>query len=130
MTRNQSDGRMSMSIRRAAVGLAASAVVVLGAFPQPAGATHAGAIADCGSAGTLTVKAQDTGAGVEFPDPGKLVLFEEGGVLTVLEFYVEEQLLWSAAPTGRANNNIDEVTCSFRNADPGELFTVVGVLTA
>src|SRR5215213_584720 len=121
---------MVMSMRRAVLGVAVSVLVILGAFPLPAGATHAGAIADCGSAGTFTVKAQDTGAGVQFPDPGKLVLFEEGGVVTVLEFYVEGQLVWSAARTGRANNNVTEVTCSCRNADPGELFTVVGVLTA
>jgi len=121
---------MVMSMRRAVLGVAVSVLVILGAFPLPAGASHAGATADCGSAGTFTVKAQDTGAGVQFPDPGKLVLFEEGGVVTVLEFYVEGQLVWSAARTGRANNNVTEVTCSFRNADPGELFTVVGVLTA
>ena len=119
-----------MAMRRVVLGLAASALVILCAFPLPAGATHAGATADCGSAGTFTVKAQDTGAGVQFPDPGKLVLFEEGGALTVLEFYVDGQLVWSAAQTGRANNNVTVVTCSFRNADPGELFTVVGVLTA
>src|SRR5215207_3931745 len=118
-----------MSMRRVVVGLTAGALVILGACPQPAGATHDGATADCGSAGTFTVKAQDTGAGVQFPDPGKLVLFEGGGALTVLEFYVEGQLVWSAAQTGRASNNVTEVTCSFRNADPGELFTVVGVLT-
>ena len=116
-------------MRRVVVGLVA-ALVILGAFPQLAAATHAGAIADCGGAGTFTVKAQDTGAGVEFPDPGKVVLFEEGGALTVLEFYVEGQLVWSAAQTGRAKNNVTEVTCTFRNADPGELFTVLGVLTA
>jgi hypothetical protein len=119
-----------MSKRRAAVGLAASALVVLGTFSQPAGATHAGAIADCGSVGTFTVKAQDNGAGSQSPDPGKVVVFEEGGALTVLEFYVDGQLIWSAAKTGRAHNNVVETTCSFRNADPGELFTVVGVLTA
>lgn len=119
-----------MSMRRAIVGVAASAVVVLGALAQSASATHAGAIADCGSAGTFTVKAQDTGAGVQFPDPGKVVIFEEGGALTVQQFYIEGQLVWSAADTGRAENNVTEVTCSFRNADPGELFTVVGVLTA
>jgi hypothetical protein len=119
-----------MSMRRAVLVLAASDLVILGAFPLPAGATHAGATADCGSAGTFTVKAQDTGAGIQVPDPGKLVLFEEGGVVTVLEFYVEGQLVWSAAQTGRVKNNVTEVTCSFRNADPGELFTVVGVFTA
>jgi hypothetical protein len=50
--------------------------------------------------------------------------------LTVFDFYVNGQLLFSVAQTGRANNNVEEVTCSFRNADPGELFTVTGVLTA
>ena len=119
-----------MSMQKAAVGLGASSLVMLGAFAQSASATHAGAVADCGSAGTLTVKAQDTGAGVQFPDPGKVVIFEEGGALTVQQFYIEGQLVWSAADTGRAVNNVTEVTCSFRNADPGELFTVVGVLTA
>jgi hypothetical protein len=119
-----------MSIQKAAVGLAASALVMLAAFAQSAGATHAGAIADCGSAGTFTVKAQDNGAGTQSPDPGYVVLFEEGGALSVQQLYVEGQLVWSAADTGRAKNNVTEATCSFRNADPGELFTVVGVLTA
>jgi hypothetical protein len=119
-----------MSLRRGVTVLTVGTLVVLGTFAQPAGATHDGAIADCGSAGTFTVKAQDNGAGVQSPGPGTLVLFEEGGVLTVFEFSVNGQLLWNAAQTGRAKNNVEEVTCSFRNADPGELFTVTGILTA
>jgi hypothetical protein len=63
----------------------------LGTFAQPAGATHAGAIADCVNG---------------------------------------RQLFWSAAQTGCASNNVEEVTCSFTNADPGEVFTATGVLTA
>ena len=119
-----------MSMRKAVVGLAGSALFMLGVFAQSAGATHAGATADCGSAGTFTVKAQDNGAGTQSPDPGKVVVFEEGGALTVQRFYVNGQLIFTAAQNGAANNNVTEVTCSFRNADPGELFTVVGVLTA
>jgi hypothetical protein len=118
-----------MSMRRVITMLTVGTLVVLGTSAQPAAATHGGAIADCGSAGTFTVKAQDNGAGVQSPDPGKLVLFEEGGALTVFDFYVNGQLVFSIAPTGRAKNNVEEVTCSFRNAD-GELFTVTGVLTA
>lgn len=63
----------------------------LGTFAQPAGATHAGAIADCVNG---------------------------------------RQLFWSAAQTGCASNNVEEVTCSFTNADPGEVSTATGVLTA
>jgi hypothetical protein len=119
-----------MSMRRVITMLTIGTLVVLGTSAQPAAATHDGAIADCGSAGTFTVKAQDNGAGVQSPDPGKLVLFEQGGALTVFDFYVNGQLVLSLAQTGRAHNNVEEVTCSFRNADPGELFTVTGVLTA
>jgi hypothetical protein len=119
-----------MSMRRGITALTVGALVVLGTFAQPAGATHAGAIADCGSAGTFTVKAQDNGAGVQSPAPDKVVVFEEGGTLTVLEFSINGQLVWSAAQTGRASNNVEEVTCSFRNADPGELFTATGIFTA
>jgi hypothetical protein len=118
-----------MSMRGGITVLTAGALAVL-AFAQPAGASHAGAIADCGSAGTFTVKAQDNSAGFQSPAPDKVVLFEEGGSLTILEFYVNGQLFFSLAQTGRATNNVDEVTCSFTNADPGETFTAVGVLTA
>jgi hypothetical protein len=119
-----------MSMRRRITVLTVGALVGLGTLAQPAGATHDGAIADCGSAGTFTVKAQDNGAGVQSPGPGTLVLFEEGGALTVFDFSVNGQLVFSIARTGRVMNNVEEVTCSFRNADPGELFTVTGVLTA
>ena len=76
------------------------------------------------------MKAQDNGAGVQSPAPDKVVVFEEGGTLTVLEFSINGQLVWSAAQTGRASNNVEEVTCSFRNADRGELFTATGIFTA
>jgi hypothetical protein len=59
-----------MSMRRGITVLTVGALVVLGTLAQPAGATHAGAIADCGSAGTFTVKAQDNGAGVQVTRPG------------------------------------------------------------
>jgi hypothetical protein len=65
-----------VSMRRGITGLTVGALVVLGTFAQPAGATHDGAIADCGSAGTFTVKAQDNGAGVQSPGPGELVLLK------------------------------------------------------
>jgi hypothetical protein len=103
--------------------------VVLGAFAQPVGASHAGAIADCGSAGTFTVRAQDNSADFQSPAPDKLVLFEEGRALTVLELSVDGQLIFSRAETGRTNNSRQEVTCSF-TLGAGPLFTVTGILSA
>jgi hypothetical protein len=116
-------------MRRRILGLAVGATIVLGAFAQPVGASHAGAIADCGSGGTFTVKAHDNGAGFQSPAPDAVLAFEEGGTLTILDFYVNGQLIFSKAETGRANNNQEEVTCSFTSGD-GVLFTATGILTA
>jgi hypothetical protein len=117
-----------MSMRRGITVLMVGALVVLGTFAQPAGATHAGAIADCGSAGTFTVTAHDNGAGFQSPAPADVLVFEEGGTLAILEFYANGQLLFSNAQTGRANNNLEEVTCSFTTGG-GVLFTAIGILT-
>jgi hypothetical protein len=117
-------------MRRRIIGLAVGALV-LGVFAQPVGASHAGVIADCGSAGTFTVKAHDTGAAdnPQAPAPASVTVFEEGGALSVLEFSVNGQLIFSNAGTGRANNNVEEVTCSYTTGD-GVLITVTGILTA
>jgi hypothetical protein len=117
-----------MSMRRTIMALAVGALVVLGTFAQAAAASHAGAIADCGSAGTFTLKAHDNSAGFQSPGAGDVLVFEEGGTLAILEFYANGQLLFSNAQTGRANNNLEEVTCSFTNLD-GVSFTAVGILT-
>jgi hypothetical protein len=117
-----------MSMRRRIMALAVGALGVLGTFAQPVGASHAGAIADCGSAGTFTVKAHDNGAGFQSPAPADVLVFEEGRTLAILEFYVNGQLSFSNAQTGRANNNLEEVTCSFTSGG-GVLFTAIGILT-
>jgi hypothetical protein len=117
-----------MSMRRPIMALAVGALVVLGTFAQPAGASHAGAIADCGSAGIFTLKAHDNGAGFQSPGPADVLVFEEGGTLTILEFYENGRLLFSNAETGRANNNLEEVTCSFTTGG-GVSFVAIGILT-
>src|SRR5215471_17062066 len=62
----------------------------VGVWVQSASATHGGATIDCGSAGTFTIKAQDTPAqgGIQAPFPHTVILFEEGGLVTVAEFVV------------------------------------------
>jgi hypothetical protein len=53
-------------------GIAASLlfmVMLFAAFAPSAGASHAGAIADCGSAGTFTVKATTNSAGFQIANP-------------------------------------------------------------
>jgi hypothetical protein len=94
----------------------------------PAVASHAGAIADCGSAGTFTVQAAENSAGFQSPFPTSVIVFEEGGVLTVYEVSRDGQLLLTRADTGRAKNNLNEITCSFTTGSDGT-FTVTGILT-
>ena len=105
--------------RLALVGLVTLAWV--GLLAQPAAAFHKGAIADCGDAGTFTVRAQENGAGFEAPPPSGALLFEEGGVLTILKIVRDGAVIFDAAATGRANNAVDEVTCSITLANGVEL---------
>ena len=99
-----------------------SAVMALAVFASPAGASHAGAIANCGTAGTFTVKATTNHADFQSPAPDKLILFEEGGVLTVRRLYVNGQLVLTRGATVP-----HEATCTFTLGD-GPTLTVIGTL--
>jgi hypothetical protein len=115
--------------KRGGITLAIATLVVLGSLAGPAVASHAGAIADCGNAGTFTVKAAENSAGFQSPFPTSVIVFEEGGVLTVHEVSRDGQLLFTRADTGREKNNLTEITCSFTTGSDGT-FTVTGILTA
>jgi hypothetical protein len=104
-------------------------LVALGSVAGPAVASHAGAIATCGSAGTFTVKASENSAGFESPFPTSVILFEEGGVLTVHEISRDGQLLFVRAGNGREQDSLTEITCSFTTGSDGT-FTVSGILNA
>lgn len=99
-----------------------SAVMAFAAFASPAGASHAGATADCGTAGTFTVKATTNSADFQSPAPDKLILFEEGGVLTVRQLYVNGELVLTRGATVP-----HEATCTF-TIGAGATFTVIGTI--
>ena len=111
------------------ITLAIGTLVALGGVAGPALASHAGSIANCGSAGTFTVKAAANSAGFESPFPTSVIVFEEGGVLTVREISRDGQPLLTRADTGRAKDSHTEVTCTFTTDSDGT-FTVTGILTA
>jgi hypothetical protein len=115
-------------IRRRIAIAGSVALLAVGVLAQPVAALHKGATADCGSAGILTLKAQPNGAGFEAPPPGDVLRFEEGGTLSILVLQIDGQVVFDAAAVGRANNNIDEVTCSFELAN-GVPFVVTGIYT-
>lgn len=117
-----------MFIRRAAT-VVACAVASIGLFVGSASASHAGALVTCDNGDTFTLRAVDNSAGFQSPAPGFVLIFEEGGVLTVLQLSVDGNLQWSAAETGRARNAVDEVKCSF-TIGAGAFFEVTGVLNA
>jgi hypothetical protein len=93
--------------------------LTLGVQVHPAGAHHKGAAVDCGSAGTFTLRAQQTsGLGdLQAPGPADVILFEEGGVLAIFRFVEDGHVLFDNAATGAAMNNLDEVTCTFQIGD-------------
>lgn len=126
MTRRSDISDLAGRRRFAAVGLAA--VAILAAAPA-ALASHSGELADCGSAGTYTLRATDTGAGTQAPEPGNALVFEEGGSLAVFEVWRDGQLRFSNAGTGQSNNALAEVTCTFTNG-AGNYFEITGILTA
>jgi hypothetical protein len=98
-------------------------------FTGVAQASHAGAEADCGTAGTFTVKATNIPNGLQVPDPGVVTVFEEGGTLAIFEFSVNNELIFSVADTGRAHSVVAETTCSYTTGN-GTPITVTGILTA
>jgi len=117
-----------MFIRRAATVVACS-VAGIGLFVGSASASHAGALVTCDNGDTFTIRAVDNGAGFQSPGAADVLIFEEGGVLTILRASVDGNLLFSFAETGQASNAVDEVTCSF-TIGAGAFFEVTGVLTA
>jgi hypothetical protein len=103
-------------------------VAVFAAFAPSAAASHAGATVTCeGIADPFTIKAATNAADFQSPAPDKMILFEEGGVLTVHRLFVNGQLAFTRAPTGLEQNAITEVTCSF-TIGAGATFTVTGIL--
>lgn len=111
----------------------ASAALALGllgglAFAPSTLASHLGAAVDCGSAGTFTLDATETGNGDwQAPGPGDVILLEEGGTLTVFELWVDGNLRFSKAAVGRTRNALAETQCSF-TIGTGQLFEVEGLL--
>src|SRR5687767_4579335 len=115
-----------MFIRRAATA-AACAAASLGLFLGSASASQAGAVATCDNGDTFTIRAAENSAGFQSPAPDHVVLFEEGGVLTLSRLSVAGNVVIDRAETGRTRNAVDEVTCSFTLGD-GPVFEVTGVL--
>ena len=117
-----------MFIRRATTAVACS-VAGLGLFAGSASASHAGALATCDNGDTFTIRAAENSAGFQSPAPDHVLIFEEGGVLTVIRLSVNGNVVIDRAVTGKARNAVDEVTCSFFLGD-GPFLVVTGVLTA
>jgi hypothetical protein len=115
--------------RRRVAAVTVACIALLGAAPA-AFASHDGMPVDCGEAGTFTARATQTAAGShQAPEPGDVLVFEEGGSLTAFEVWLNGQLRFSLADTGRQSNAVSEVTCTFYNA-AGAYFEITGVLTA
>jgi hypothetical protein len=112
---------------RSAATVVACALAGIGLFVGSASASHAGALVTCDNGDTFTLRAVDNGAGFQSPGPADVLIFEEGGVLTIFSASVNGSLLFSNAETGRASNAVDEVTCSF-TIGAGAVFEVTGIL--
>jgi len=116
-----------MSNRRA--GTLAAAVASFAVFAGSAYASHAGAVVTCDNGDTFTLRAAENSGGFQSPAPDHVLIFDEGGVLTVFRLSVFGTVVLSRAETGQANNAGREVTCSFTTGD-GVDFEVTGRLTA
>jgi hypothetical protein len=121
--------RPAMFVGRTATAVAC-AVASLGLFAGSASASHAGQPATCDNGDTFTLRAAENSADFQSPAPDHVLIFEEGGVLTVLRLSVNGNLAIDRAATGRAGNAVNEVTCSFTLGLGGPAFVVTGVLTA
>ena len=117
-----------MFVSRAGI-LVACAVASVGLSAGSARATHAGALVTCDNGDTFTIRAVDNGAGFQSPKQSDILIFEEGGVLTVLRLSVNGELRFSFAETGQAHNAVEEVTCSF-TIGAGAFFEATGILNA
>ena len=115
--------------RRASAAIVAGALAGLALAPATL-ASHLGATVDCGSDGTYTIRATETGNGSwQAPGPFDILLFEEGGAFIPLEVWVNGNLRLSNAIVGREMNALTEVQCSFQ-IGTGQLFEVEGLLVA
>jgi hypothetical protein len=117
-----------MFIRRVATAVACAAAS-LGLCVGSASASHAGQPVTCDNGDAFTLRAAENSAGFQSPAPDHVLIFEEGGVLTVSRLSVNGNVVIDRAVTGRAGNAVDEVTCWFFLGD-GPFFAVTGVLTA
>lgn len=115
---------------RRAVGVAlALGALAVTVFAPMTLASHGGATVECGSYGTFTLAVTETGNGSwQAPGPGDLLLFEEGGTLKPLQLWVDGSLRFSYAATGRDQNAVTEVECTFV-IGTGQTFVVEGILT-
>jgi len=80
---------------------------------------------------TFTIRATANSAGFESPDPFRVLVFEEGAVLTAQTVRVNGNLLFSHAVTGETQNALTEVTCTFTvgpGMGAGSVFEVTGIL--
>lgn len=107
-------------------GVVALASVALVA--APVAAFHEGAVADCGDAGTFTLRSQHNEGGFSSPPVNSMLQFEGGGTLSQLQAYQNGVLVWDPAATGMASNNLDEVTCSFTMSNGVDL-VITGIYT-
>ena len=115
-----------MSNRRA--GFLAAAVASFAVFAASAYASHAGAVVTCDNGDTFTLRAAENSAGFQSPAPDHVLLFEEGGVLTVFRLSVFGTVVLSRAETGQAKNAGMEVTCSFTTGGGDSMLRVNSML--
>ena len=114
----------------AVLATCAAAFVLAGS----AAAGHDDEIATCTDGTTVTtftIRAQANSAGFESPNPFNVLVFEEGAVLTAHAVRVNGNLVFSHAVTGRAQNALTEVTCTFTvgaGMGAGSVFEVTGLL--
>lgn len=99
-----------------------------GVLAQPAAAVHEGAIADCGAAGTFTLSTTPTAVGFGAPRFTAVLLFEEGGTLSVERAVFDGVVVFDPAAAGIEHSAVDEVTCSFTLRN-GVFVEITGVLT-
>jgi len=114
----------------ALAGFLATGLIGFGA--QPALAIHQGATVDCGSAGTFTLKAAETGAGLFPPSFFQVDLLRTNGTPagTMVPFQVYVNGVLQSIDTGADDALADHLglsTCSFTGSD-GTQVVLIGVL--
>jgi hypothetical protein len=122
------------SLRWRTTGAGLLATAVLGLMAQPAAAIHQGATLDCGSAGTYTIEAVTTPAGLYPPGFTDVVLLGQDGkkvgVLVPFEYSRNGGpwiLLVGDGAIDGVGDNVGFTTCSFTGSN-GDYFVLVGLL--